>query len=144
MRCGGGRGTWRNSVRGCVGAGGCGSHRTTAAVTASDDDSCDPSDHRNQRSGEQKSADVEDGLLPGGRRITVHSVQFSNALGALVGMRCRPYSRASAPFKQSVAEPVVELRDRMDLGNGNVDVVRKSVKFNAVFVIASIGVEDGI
>ena len=144
MRCGGGSGAWRNSVRRCGGAGGCGSHRTTAAIPTSDDDARDASDHRNQCSGEQESADVEDGLLPGGRRITVHSVQFSNALGALVGMRCRPYSRASAPFKQSVAEPIVELRDRMDLVNGDVDVVRKSVKFDAVLVFASIGVEDGI
>jgi hypothetical protein len=59
-------------------------------------------------------------------------------------MRCRPYSRASAPFKQSVAEPIVELRDRVDLGNGNVNVVRKSVKFDAVLVFARIGVEDCI
>ena len=144
MWCGGGRGAWHNSVRRCVGAGSCGSHGTTAAVPTSDDDACDPSDHRNQCSGEQESADVEDGLLPGGRRIAVHSVQFGNALGALVGMRCRPYSRASAPFKQSVAEPIVELRDRMDLGNGDINVVRKSVKFDVMLVFASIGVKDGI
>ena len=147
MGCRGGgcsRGAWCNRVRRRIGIGGWRGNRTTAAIPTSDDDARDASDHRNQCSGEQESADVEGGLLPGGRRIAVHSVQFGNALGALVGKRCRPYSRASASFKQSVAEPIVELRDRVDLGNGNVDVVRKSVKFDAVLVFASSGVKDGI
>ena len=140
----GGGGARCNRVRRCVGVDTWRGNWTAAAIPTSDDDARDASDHRNQCSGEQESADVEDGLLPGGRRIAVHSVQFGNALGALVGKRCRPYSRASASFKQSVAEPIVELRDRVDLGNGNVDVVRKSVKFDAVLVLASIGVKDGI
>ena len=76
--------------------------------------------------------------------MSVHSVQFGNTLGALLGMRCRPCSRASAPFKKSVTKPIMELRDRMDLGNGDVNVVRKSVKFDAVLVLAGIGIEDGI